>query len=106
MTTQKPPPITIGVNGFNAFVAEPTPQPDPSKAIDWAYLFTLPPFEMYLSEQTGNMNKDAWQAWLATQLGKLGDEAVYQVYADWHAAKGYWAGETPMGELIKGTYHV
>lgn len=102
MTDQtKPEPITIGVSGFNAFIAEPTPQNDPSKAIDWAYLLTLPPFEMYLSEQTGNQDRQAWQDWLIEQVAKMGDESVYQAYAQWHGDKGYWVGETPTGKIIK-----
>lgn len=99
MTTQKPPPITIGVSGFSAFIADPTPT-SAEHGINWDYLLTLPPFEMYLSEQTGNTDRQAWQTWLSVQKSKYGDMSVYQAYADWHTNKGYWANETPMGDLL------
>lgn len=96
----KPEPIRIGVSGFTAFLAEPEPVRE-VVGIDWAYLFGLPPFEMYLAEQVGNQNRLMWQDWLLKELASKDEGVVYKAYADWHTAKGYWAGETPMGETIE-----
>lgn len=95
----KPEPIVIGVAGFNAFA---TPSGDP-KSVDWAgrwfHLFSLPPFEMYLAEKTGNQDRQAWKAWLEQDIITKGDDMAYLDYANWHTNKGYWVNETPMGEL-------
>lgn len=96
----KPEPICIGVSGFTAFLAEPEPVRE-VVGIDWAYLIGLPPFEMYLHEQTGSINRKINLAWLDEQIAKQGEQVVYDDYAKWHTDKGYWANETPMGE-IKG----
>lgn len=48
----------------------------------------LPPFQMFAAEK----GKPA--AALVVQ-----DDAVRE-YIAWHAAKAYWAGETPFGELL------
>lgn len=96
MTDQhKPAPTIIGVSGFQAMLADPAPKND----VDWGYLFGLPPFEMYLAEQVGNQNRLMWQDWLLKELASKDEQAVYQAYATWHSQKGYWAGETPMGEI-------
>lgn len=91
----KPKATIIGVSGFQAFTAEEQPQ----SFVDWAYMFGLPPFEMYLAEQVGNQNRLLWQDWLLAELASKDEKAVFQAYADWHKAKGYWANETPLGEL-------
>lgn len=96
MTDQtKPEPIVIGVSGFKALDAEPKPQ----DFVDWGFLFGLPPFEMYLSEKVGNQNRLMWQDWLLKELANKDEQAVYQAYADWHANKGYWVNETPLGQI-------
>ena len=95
MTTQKekPPAQVAGVQGFNAFATKHMPQ------VDWAKLTSLPPFEMFVLEQSGQTGSMAAQ-WVATQRERLSDERLYQLYSDWHKAKGYWVGETPMGEIV------
>lgn len=93
----KPAPTVIGVSGFVGFTAEPAPK----SFVDWSYLFGLPPFEMYLNEVVGNHNRLLHQDWLLNELKNKDEKVVYQAYADWHTAKGYWAGETPMGELLE-----
>lgn len=99
----KPAPIHIGVSGFTAFLAESEPT-NQATIIDWAYLLGLPPFEMYLSEKTGNQDRQAWKDWLEQEIIAKGDDTAYLDYATWHAEKGYWVGETPMGELIGDDY--
>lgn len=100
----KPPTQGIGVSGFVAFKT-PADEPKPlipPQTVNWGKLLGLPPFEMYMSEKTGNMERNAWQAWLTENVTRDGESKVYQAYAEWHTAKGYWVGETPMGEVIDG----
>lgn len=92
----KPAPTVVGVSGFQALLADPTPKNE----IDWGYLFGLPPFEMYLFEQVGNQDRLMWQDWLLKELAVKDEQAVFDAYADWHKAKGYWATETPFGEVL------
>ena len=98
MTTQeeKPPAQVAGIQGFNAFAtpADEAKQP----AIYWQKLIGLPPFEMFVAEQSGQTGSMVAQ-WVSAQRERLGDERLYQLYSDWHKAKGYWVGETPMGEI-------
>lgn len=103
MTNQKPPPMAIGVAGFNAF-ATPSDDSKIDWAVRWHHLLSLPPFEMYLSEKTGNEDRQAWKDWLEKEIIAKGDDTAYLDYATWHAEKGYWVGETPMGELIGDDY--
>lgn len=79
----KPPAIRVGVQGFSAFTTERT---QAAKAIDWERLVGLPPFAMFIAER---------------HAGKFPglSMGLYAEYCDWHAAKGYWPNETPMGEL-------
>lgn len=80
-TQGKPPPLRVGVSGFNAFEANPAAQPE---RIDWLRLEGLPAFQMYLDETRQAAQRSA---------------DFYDAYCRWHAAKGYWPNETPMGEL-------
>ena len=101
MTTkkEKPPAQVAGVQGFNAFTTpiDETKQP----SIDWQKLTGLPPFEMFVLEQSGQIGSMAAK-WVATQRGRLGDEKLYQLYSDWHKAKGYWKNEDYYGNLKGG----
>lgn len=110
MTTQKekPPAQVAGVQGFNAFTtpADEVPQPQNQlPPIDWQRLAGLPPFQMFVAEHypemvslfDGTVNVTAnWVKQMITEK----DSDLYQRYCDWHAAKGYWKGETPMGEVV------
>lgn len=97
----KPPPQVLGVGGMAApeIVIH-------SPKVNWALVAGLPPFQMYLAEcdgpnQTGE-NSHAWATAAAMRLaGAGGDEALIEAYSVWHAAKGYWPGETPFG-AVKG----
>ena len=79
----KPEPIRVGVQGFSAFTAERT---GAGEAIDWQRLSGLPPFSMFLAER--------YQSDVPAQSPEL-----YAEYCQWHAAKGYWPNETPLGIL-------
>ncbi len=80
----KPAPIRVGVEGFNAFEAKPDA---PQAAIDWPRLAGLPAFEMFMAER--HARDDAPPS-----------QALYDEYCQWHTDKGYWPNESPMGELL------
>ncbi len=89
---QKPPTIRVGVIGFDGFSAK--------QAINWERLITLPPFQMFAAEKLNDCcSKDAQQHAIAfVQMNGAGQD-LYEKYCEWHAAKGHWPNETPMGEL-------
>lgn len=96
---EKPPTQVAGVAGFVAFT---TPADELKREnINWTKLVNLPPFEMFVSEQSGAQGSQI-ASWVSTQRHRLGDDKLYQLYSDWHKAKGYWVNETPMGEVMNG----
>ena len=93
----KPPPQVLGVSG----IAE-QPIVIHDAKINWALVAALPPFQMFLAERDGpnqtGKNSQEWATEVAMRLGAaMGDKALFDAYAAWHEAKGYWPGETPMG---------
>ncbi len=95
----KPPTQIAGVTGIDAHKpmgSEPAPR------INWFSLTRLPPFEMFVLEQSGlNVGGNA-DEWVKQRRATLGDDAFYDQYALWHKKKGYWPNETPTGEVIEG----
>lgn len=94
----KPPPQTLGVSGIEA-----TPIVIHTASVNWAKVASLPPFQMFLAERDGpnqtGENSHAWATGVALRLaGSVGDQVLLDEYAAWHAAKGYWPGETHLGE--------
>lgn len=91
----KPEPIRVGVEGI-----APAPTPDRAERIDWTRLIGLPPFQMYAINRGGipaaNI-MDRIGEWVRTQ----DERALYADYCRWHASKGCWPGETPMGEVME-----
>ena len=95
----KPPPQVLGVAG----IAE-QPIVIHDAQINWAVVAALPPFQMFLAERDGpnqaGKNSQEWATEVAMRLAaSVGDEALFDAYAAWHEAKGYWPGETPMGQV-------
>ena len=95
--TDKPPPQVLGVAG----IAE-QPIVIHDAKINWAMVAALPPFQMFLAERDGpnqtGKNSQEWATGVAMRLAASeGDQALFDAYAAWHAVKGYWPGETPMG---------
>jgi hypothetical protein len=80
----KPPPLRVGVEGFVAFESKPDA---PAPVIDWEHLGGLPVFQMFMAER--HAGDDAQPS-----------RALYDEYCQWHADKGYWPNEDPMGRLI------
>ena len=91
---KKPPTQIAGVTGIDSYKPMDSKPP-----IDWYKLCALPPFEMFMMEQTGQTNANNIIQWAQQRAEALGADKFYQLYADWHEAKGYWVNETPMGEL-------
>ena len=93
----KPPPQVLGVGGMAApEIVNRIP------AIDWALIAALPPFQMFIAERDGpnqtGENSHFWATGVAMRLAAaVNDQALLEEYSAWHAAKGYWPGETPLG---------
>ena len=68
--------------------------------IDWQFIAELPPFQMYAAERMRNTSgKDsALHAHDFIKAQGVGQD-LFEAYAAWHEAKGYWPGETPMGQI-------
>lgn len=95
----KPPTQIAGVVGIDAHGGMGEAPIEPANNIDWNKLKDLPPFEMFVHEQSGFTDKGAQAEWVKNRFDALGGDALYKLYADWHEAKGCWVNETPMGEL-------
>lgn len=92
---EKPPPIRVGVEGI-----APAPTPARAERIDWTRLIGLPPFQLYAAER-GGLPADNILARVGEWVRTQDERALYADYCRWHASKGCWPGETPMGEVIK-----
>ncbi|MFG5779866.1 hypothetical protein ACFIQF_22630 [Comamonas sp. J-3] len=93
----KPPAQVLSVNGMNA----PSIVIHDHK-INWALVASLPPFQMFIAERDGpnqtGENAHFWATSAAMRLAAaVNDQALLEEYSAWHAAKGYWPGETPLG---------
>jgi len=98
---QKPAPQRVGVEGIAPKPIELTPASP--VAIDWRKVGALPPFQMFVHELAPcppNRDTQQWAIDYALRYaGQRGNDALLREYTDWHTAKGYWANETPFGEL-------
>lgn len=104
---KKPPTQTAGVTGIDghgAMGAAPievvVPATPITPTINWFKLVELPPFEMFVSEQSGLTKGVTMSNWVKERRSALGDEKLYKLYADWHTDKGYWINETPDGKEL------
>lgn len=98
---QKPPPIIIGVEGIAPKPIELTPAIVPG--INWRMVGALPPFQMFVHELAPcppGRDSQEWAIDYALRFaGQRGDDVLMGEYSAWHAAKGYWPNETPLGVL-------
>lgn len=92
----KPEPIRVGVEGIAPKPIELTPE---RPRIDWAHLFGLPPFQMFAIERARKSPADV-MAWMPAWARAQSEQALFNDYCQWHAAKGYWPKETPLGASI------
>ena len=99
---RKPPTQTAGVTGIDAHGGMGEAPTEPAKpSIDWQKLIALPAFEMFVAEESGNSDYASVTSWIENRRASIGDDKLYDLYAKWHRAKGYWPNETPMGELMQ-----
>jgi hypothetical protein len=89
---QKPEPIRVGVSGFSAF----DPAPVKEAAIDWGRIIGLPPFQMFAAERLG-MTSTPPDGTLIAMVREADRASLYAEYAQWHAKKGCWPKEDPLG---------
>lgn len=91
----KPPPIRISAEGIAPKPVELTPP-----RIDWPRLVTLPPFQMFAAERMRNTSRHDAEQHANNFLNSRGlGQDVLDEYMLWHAWKGYWPNETPLGML-------
>ena len=96
MSTEKPPTQYAGVVGI-----EPKPivlTPEPTQHVNWGAVASLPPFQMFAAERMRNTSGKDSELHAQDFIRSKGHEQdLFDEYAAWHTAKGYWPGETPMG---------
>lgn len=98
---KKPPTQTAGVGGIDAHGGMGA-MALPADYIDWHKLVGLPSFEMFVFEESGQRAGASASEWVVQRRAGMGDKPLYDLYAKWHKAKGYWPKETPTGDLIQG----
>ena len=96
----KPPTQVAGVIGIEA--APVTMHEAPP--IDWGRVVALPTFQMWAAERMVrrtihplNANSLHHAEDVVREMGAR--QSTFDEYAAWHATKGYWPNETPMGEV-------
>lgn len=91
----KPPTQKVDVSGFKADLYG-------NKEINWNILVQLPKFQMFLIERS-KKPYDNVMDWIIDYLkNEIQDESMFfDEYVKWHDEKGYWAIETPYGELVE-----
>lgn len=106
----RPPAQTAGVQGIAAAPLTMN-EPPKSTAVDWRRVVALPPFQMFAFERaylsqgeiemlTGFQGPNAMRV-MQNLVFRSGNDinALYDDYCQWHADKGYWKNETPIGEV-------
>lgn len=97
---KKPPTQTAGVNGIDAHGGMGAAPIEPfQQYVDWDKLVSLPAFEMFVFEQSGQAVGSSAGEWVKARREAIGDDKLYSLYAEWHENKGYWPSETPTGNL-------
>lgn len=93
----KPPAQTLSVAGM-----KPNPVNTPDHISMWP-IASHPPFQMFLHEKLGPPSDteidDCQRAFDLLMSSPSDRDSLLQEYEAWHAAKGYWPNETPLGEL-------
>lgn len=107
-TTDKPPPIVIGVQGIDASVVNTKDPADRPESPPWFQIVALPAFQMFVEEtmpEYSPWGSEQFLIGLFNQIyanhGTDGVERLIQDYCQWHKAKGYWPNEDPWGRLTE-----
>ena len=96
----KPPTQVAGVQGIAP--ERITMNDAPANAIPWQFIAELPPFQMYAAEVMRNTSgKDSMLHAADFIRAKGAGQDLFDAYAAWHEAKGYWPQESPLGEIKK-----
>jgi hypothetical protein len=91
-------PATLVIGAIGIQSADILPSSD---RINWGRLLSLPAFQLFASERGGPAPGAPLGEWLAIAARDAGAaEKVLDDYRQWHAVKGQWPGETPMGDLL------
>lgn len=95
-TDAKPPPIVVGVQGFDGLRRQG------EATVNWDKLCRLPTFQMFIEERDPNtmgIPSDAFAAQRAQAMCAAAGsaDALIADYEAWHADKGFWPHETPYG---------
>lgn len=93
----KPPTQVAGVQGIAAIPVVLTPE---RSRIDWLHLFGLPPFQMFAVERAGKSPAEV-MVWMKDWARGHDEHELYDQYCKWHAAKGYWPNESPLGFALE-----
>lgn len=97
---KKPPAQTAGVSGIDGHGAMGAAPVEPfQQYIDWQKLISLPAFEMFVFDESGQSGASAGE-WVSNRRATMGDEKLYELYASWHEKQGLWVNETPLGCVI------
>lgn len=94
----KPPTQVAGVQGIAP--ERITMNEAPTTTINWLFISELPPFQMYAAECLRNTSgKDAAKHAQDFIKANGAGQDLFDNYAAWHEAKGYWPAETPLGAI-------
>lgn len=101
---QKPPTQVAGVVGIADIPIVVGSGDTGKQTINWNRLLGLPPFQMYACEKVPALveafAQDILHPRIEEWLHQHAPEELYASYCKWHADKGCWPNETPMGEVI------
>lgn len=99
MPATKPEPIRVSTQGIEAKKVTMNEQ---DMGINWKALVRLPPFQMFVNEESPcppDRDDEAWAMdFVQRHEQTTGSDALFERYKAWHESKGYWPDETPMGE--------
>lgn len=94
----KPPPIQVSAQGIES---KPITMNEPKPDVNWNALIRLPPFQMFVNEESPcppDRDDEAWAMdFIQRHAETTGTDALLERYSEWHERKGYWPDETPMG---------
>ena len=100
---KKPPTQTAGVTGIDGHggMGEAPIEAPFQQYVNWQKLIALPAFEMFVFDESGANDFASINNWVENRRASMGDDKLYQLYAEWHTRKGLWLNETPLGKELK-----
>ena len=70
--------------------------------LPWTCIASLPPFQMFAAERMRNISGKDSELHAQDFIRAKGHEKdLFDEYAAWHEAKGYWPNETPLGAVAR-----